>query len=208
MTKIDLKDVNLTVAVHMDFRKYLQFQWDNTLYQYTTMPFELSIAPFVFTKIMKRPVAILRGWGIRLLVYLDHMLIIAHEPKTTLHTQLIIKILSQMGFIINQEKSILTPKQVIKKFIGFMVDTTNMTYRLPPSTLTTIKTKCKTLIRNPICTARQIAALLGLMTFQKQPSIQHRYSADHFNSNPYEPSTLPGAVTIRQSRLEHRPRST
>ena len=167
ITKIDLKHAYLTVAVHMNSRKYLQFEWNNTLYQYTTMPFGLNIAPFIFTKIMKRPVAILRGWGVRLLIYQDDILIVAHDPNTaSLHTDWVIIILSQLGFVVNHEKSILTPKQVIE-FLGFMVNTTIMTFQLPLPMLTNIKTRCKAMIRNPTCTARQLAALLGLLSFSK-----------------------------------------
>ena len=44
------------------------------------MPFGLSIVPFIFTKILKRPIAILRSFGIHQIVYLDDIQISATNP--------------------------------------------------------------------------------------------------------------------------------
>ena len=167
MTKIDLKDAYLTVAVHMKSRQYLQFEWENTLYQYITMPFGLSIAPFVFTKTLKRPITLLRLWGVRLIVYLDDILIAGPSTETTsLHTNWVIRLLSQLGFVINHKKSILNPTQEIE-FLGLLVNTTTMTLKLPASSLANIRSRCKALLRNPRCTVRQLAALVGLLSFSK-----------------------------------------
>ena len=42
-----------------------------------------------------------------------------------------------------------------------------MTLKLPPSTHLTLKSRCRALRRNPKCTARQLAALIGLLSFSK-----------------------------------------
>eukprot|EP00800_Vazella_pourtalesii_P012821 TRINITY_DN3004_c0_g1_i1.p3 TRINITY_DN3004_c0_g1~~TRINITY_DN3004_c0_g1_i1.p3 ORF type:complete len:259 (+),score=8.28 TRINITY_DN3004_c0_g1_i1:1511-2287(+) len=120
--EIDLKDAYLTVAVHMKSRQYLQFEWENTLYQYITMPFGLSIAPFVFTKTLKRPITLLRLWGVRLIVYLDDILIAGPSTETTsLHTNWVIRLLSQLGFVINHKKSILNPTQEIEFLVYWSI---------------------------------------------------------------------------------------
>lgn len=54
MAKIDLKDAYLTVAVQEMSRKFLQFLWKGVIYQYKATPFGLNIAPYVFTKLLKR----------------------------------------------------------------------------------------------------------------------------------------------------------
>ena len=84
---ITQQHLNITEAVHEESLTCLQFKWENRLYQYTTMPFGLNINPFVFNKIMKRPISILRGWGVRLILYLDDMFVFMSitRNRTYLH---------------------------------------------------------------------------------------------------------------------------
>lgn len=53
MAKIDLKDAFLSVPVHPDDHSLLQFRWRGVLYQFCSMPFGLSSAPWPFTKLLK-----------------------------------------------------------------------------------------------------------------------------------------------------------
>lgn len=71
MTSVDLKDAFLHVLIHHSSRKYLQFQWKGRHYQFRVLPFGLSLAPFVFTKVLKPILRWARRKGIRLTAYLD-----------------------------------------------------------------------------------------------------------------------------------------
>jgi hypothetical protein len=53
MTKIDLKDANLFVPVLKERQKFLRFSWEDKKFQFTCLPFGLSAAQKLFTKIMK-----------------------------------------------------------------------------------------------------------------------------------------------------------
>lgn len=50
---IDLKDAYYSIPIHNADKKYLRFIWNETCYQFCCLPFGLSSAPRVFTKIMK-----------------------------------------------------------------------------------------------------------------------------------------------------------
>ena len=76
MCKLDLKDAYLTIPVHPTHQQFLRFQWQQKVYQYTALPFGLASAPRVFTKLMKPALACLRSRGVRLIAYLDDLLII------------------------------------------------------------------------------------------------------------------------------------
>ena len=67
MTKVDLKDNYFMIPVTTDHRKLLQFKWIGETYQFTCLPFGLSLAPWVFTKTTKPIVAILRTMGLRIM---------------------------------------------------------------------------------------------------------------------------------------------
>ena len=79
------------------------------------LPFGLSLAPRVFTKLMKPVVGLLRQNGCRLIIYLDDMLLL-HQDKDQLQqlSQLPCQLFENLGLMINQKKSILTPTQELE----------------------------------------------------------------------------------------------
>ena len=51
MASVDLRDAYYTIPISTEFRKYLRFEWQGKLYQYTCLPNGLSSAPRYFRKI-------------------------------------------------------------------------------------------------------------------------------------------------------------
>ena len=112
MAKLDLKDAYYLVPVHESHRKFLRYQFNNSLYEFTCLPFGLNIAPFVFTKILKPVLAYLRKLGFQLVAYLDDIMFIAQSfSECQNYTKESVKLLSYSGFIINNDKSELFPSQ-------------------------------------------------------------------------------------------------
>ena len=68
MTSIDLKDDYLHVPIAEESQRLLQFKFNNRFYRFRAMPFGLSTAPRIFTKILRSVVQVCRARGIRLLV--------------------------------------------------------------------------------------------------------------------------------------------
>ena len=112
LCKIDLQDAYLTIAVAKKVRVYFWFLWKVKLYQFTCLPFGLASSPRIFTKCLKPLLVYLRALGVHLLVYLDDFLIMAPTKEQRLEqAQLIIGLLEKLGYLINQEKSVLEPTQ-------------------------------------------------------------------------------------------------
>lgn len=63
MAVIDQREAYHAIPIHVDFQKYLKFRWNGKLYKYTCVPFGLSVAPRLYTKIMKPVVKWLRNQG-------------------------------------------------------------------------------------------------------------------------------------------------
>ena len=63
LTKLDLKDTYLSVPMNQLHTHLLRVQWQSQIYQFDTLPFGLSSAPYVFTKLLKPVVAILKKVG-------------------------------------------------------------------------------------------------------------------------------------------------
>lgn len=139
LVKVDLKDAYLTVPMHRDSQHLLRFLWWGRTWQFTCLPFGLSSAPWCFTKILKPAMASLRSRGVRLIVYLDDILILAYsKDQAYRHSAWTINLLQGLGFLINQEKSVLIPTQEIE-FLGFLVNTNQAVLRLPSAKLALIR---------------------------------------------------------------------
>jgi hypothetical protein len=68
------------------------------------LPFKLSTAPSVFTKVLAPVVAILHQKGIFLYPYLDNCLLVAMSQEDLIQTiRTTQKVLMQGGFVINQK---------------------------------------------------------------------------------------------------------
>ena len=53
LVKLDLQDAYFTVPIAPEHHKYLRLFWRDTLYEYKCLPFGLSSAHRVFTKLLK-----------------------------------------------------------------------------------------------------------------------------------------------------------
>ncbi|KAK2564054.1 hypothetical protein P5673_012272 [Acropora cervicornis] len=164
MFKIDLKDAYFTVPVWQNHQKFLRFVWKETMYEFACLPFGLASAPRVLTKLMKPVVALLQQLGIRLIVYLDDMLMMAQSRDIALHlTSTALDLLQGLGFMINFLKSVLVPSTKME-FLGFVVDSISLSLALPRDKIRNARKECQTLLDSPFVTVRQLEKLLGHLT--------------------------------------------
>lgn len=163
MCCVDLKDAYFLLSIHRDHRRYLRFQWEDQLYEFNVLPFGLNTAPYVFTKFMKPVVKLLRSLGHLSTLYLDDFHLIGQTYDDCLHnlhdTQ---TLLTALGFIINKEKSQLTPKTKCK-FLGFIIDSENLQVKLPVEKVNRIKSEIDRFLHIKRCKIRDFAKFLGLL---------------------------------------------
>lgn len=165
IAKLDLTDAYLTVPLHPNDSQFLQFRWMDTLYEYTCVAFGLASAPRVFTKLMKPLVAYFRGRGVRMVIYLDDILLIA-ETADSLddHITLVRGTLESVGFVVNVGKSILVPTQQLE-FLGFWLDSKEWILSLTTEKIHRIRLRCSTLLRSNTCSIRDLQSILGLLSW-------------------------------------------
>lgn len=168
LAKLDLKDAYFTVPIDQEHRKFLRFVVDEIQYQFTCLPFGLSCAPWAFTKVLKPVAAFLRSLGVRLIVYIDDMLVIGKSPAEVVdHVGALSVLLEGLGFVINREKSITTPSQQIE-FLGLRVDTSTMTLSLPGHKIRMIRGEAIQLLRQGSISARKVAQFIGKLNAAAQ----------------------------------------
>ncbi len=102
---LDLKDAYFHIQLAPHHRRFLRFAFEGVAYQYTVLPFGLSLAPHTFTKCMDAALSPLRQMGIRILNYLDDWLILAQsEVELLSHRTLILSHLERLGLRVNFAK--------------------------------------------------------------------------------------------------------
>ena len=164
MIKLDLKDAYFSIPIHPSHWKFLSFRWMHKIFQFTCLPFGLSSAPRIFTKVMKPAITYLRSLGIRMVVYLDDMLILAQTKEELLKWRsMVLDLLENLGFLINYNKSELEPTQSLI-FLGFLIDTMNMQIRLPKDKISQAVQEAQKLLEAQQASARQLAHLIGVFS--------------------------------------------
>ena len=145
MCKLDLKDAYFSVPLDRNSRKFVRFQWKGTLYEFICLCFGLGPAPRVFTKLLKIPISLLRKINIRVIIYLDDMLILSYTIREAHMSQdTVIYLLQNLGFIINIKKS--------------------TTLSLTPVKVQKIVKTCQNLLRNHSATLLELTRVVGLLS--------------------------------------------
>ena len=111
MASIDLKDALFSVPIHNDYKKYLKFIFGN-LFHFTSKPNGYGPAMRIFTRTSKVPFGHLRSQGHNSAVYVDDSYPQGDMYQSCLASILdTIKLLRELGFVIQPDKSVLTVSQ-------------------------------------------------------------------------------------------------
>lgn len=162
MVKIDLEDAFHHVPIHPTSQKYFRFQWGETVLQWQCMPFGYRDAPRIFTKLLKVIAKEARNQGIRMVVYMDDILVMSQtEAQCRQDRDRLLKILTDFGFTISTKKCILTPSQRME-FLGVIVDSVAMTL-----SLSIVKMKALALRANKMRTRAQQGKRTAVRPLQK-----------------------------------------
>ncbi|KZS01590.1 Uncharacterized protein APZ42_001707, partial [Daphnia magna] len=161
LAKLDLKDAYLTVPIFTDHRKFLRFQWGRDLFEFVSLPFGLSSAPWAFSKLLRVVVAYLRKYGLRLIIYLDDILVVAStQAEARRAVSQVRSLLESLGFMINIEKSVEEPVQSLE-YIGLFIDTLAMKLILPERKRLDICRLCKAALKTSFLSRKDLEKILG-----------------------------------------------
>lgn len=163
MAVIDQKDAYHLVPINKSSQKYLKFRWNNKLYKYVCLPFGLNIAPYIFTKLMKPVMAHLRSQGHQTVSYLDDCYVTDISASGCLHSvNSIIDLYTKLGLLVNFTKSQLQPSKCVK-FLGFLLDSRDMSVTLPPEKKDKILIMIKKAILKNEMRIESVAQVIGTL---------------------------------------------
>ena len=164
VTSIDFKDAYFHIPIQEQSKKYLRFHVQGQTYQFKALPFGLSTAPMEFTVVVKEVKLMATQKGIRIHQYLDDWLVRAPSYRLCLqHTQILVKMCQDLGWVVNMEKSELEPKQVFN-FVGYQFDLMAGRVRPTPDRWQNLQSKILELLSIPACPVRQFMSLIGLLS--------------------------------------------
>lgn len=169
LATIDLKEAYLLIPVSKNDRKFLRFNFkapnsnDLFTYEFTAIPYGLSVAPRVFTKIMREVMSYLRKQGHKSVIYLDDILCIGDtKVECEKNVCATLSLLQCLGFVVNFEKSVLSPSKMCT-FLGFLYDTQHFSISLPKEKRENIAQMIQKFSKLPRCTIREFSQLIGVL---------------------------------------------
>lgn len=161
MFTFDLKSGYHHVDIHEQSQMFLGFEWEGKHYVFTVLPFGLSTACYVFTKLLRPLVRYWRGQGIRIVVYLDDGIGLAANGDKAMECSSVVQhTLREAGFVIQTEKSKFQPAQA-GKWLGFDIDLKNGVIAIPEEKIADLHEHLKHAQQAISLSARAIASIVG-----------------------------------------------
>ena len=164
----DLRNGYHHVDIFECHRKFLAFSFvygsQTRYFVFASLPFGLSTAPYVFTKLLRPVVAYWRSNGIRISVYLDDGIgadrsrSLCFDRALQVHSDLV-----GLEFLINEEKSNFEPRQS-GEHLGFLLDLAKGVFSIPDKKIDDLFELIQTILTNASnVSARTISRVTGTL---------------------------------------------
>ena len=158
-SKFDLKSGYHHLDIFPEHQPYLGFSWGMP----TLLPFGLSSAPYIFTKLFRPLVKHWRSQGIHSVVYLDDGLDVERSEALCYASSSVIRSdLASAGFLVNMERCVWDPVQVITSWLGIAWDgIQGVNVSITESRLQKYSARVDGILSDPNLSARDLASLVG-----------------------------------------------
>ena len=210
--KFDLKSGYHHVEIFPPHRKFLSFAWnfDNKFnvryFQFCVLPFGLSSAPYIFTKLLKPLSSSLRSLGVPIFIFLDDGLgkgsSLIQAKINSLKTR---SLLLKLGFLPNEEKSVWEPVPSII-WLGYVIDTFEGLIKATPSRIEKFLSVLAELdlTDNSLCMkARNLASIVGqIISFTSCVGNVSRLMSRHLHAVINSAESWNSIVTLNREAVD------
>ena len=165
-TKFDLKSGYHHLDIFPEHQPFLGFSWvmsdgEPSFFMFTVLPFGLSSAPYIFTKLLRPLVRHWRSQGIRAVVYLDDGFDVEPtESLSLIHSNILRSDLAAAGFISNDDKSVWVPVQFIV-WLGIVWDGIQGNISITESRIDKALSHIDSALQPRALSARSLASIVG-----------------------------------------------
>ena len=164
--KFDLSSGYHHIDIHPEHYKFLGFSWTfsssiTRYFHFVVLPFGISSACFVFTKVLRPLTKKWRSSGIRSIIYIDDGInggksySQAKQFAAIVHNDL-----KQAGFVVNIQKSDFEPKQR-GEWLGTNIDTETMIFTVPERKINKVKENIVSILKEKFSSAQKLAKVAG-----------------------------------------------
>lgn len=169
MFTFDLKSGYHHVEIFLEHRKFLSFSWEfsngrTRYFQFAVLPFGLSSAPYLFTKLLKPLIKHWRSQGISILMYIDDGLGAASSYTSAKIISLQVHAdLLKFGFLPNEQKCYWDPVQSLT-YLGVTLNTQDATISATEKRISSILADLDTLLSQAVHSfvhVKSVASLCG-----------------------------------------------
>lgn len=133
------------------------------MFEFNCLPFGLSSAPYVFSKILKPLFSFLRSRGFKSVVYLDDFLLFGDfQEECAENVRVTTEMLKNLGFLIYENKSQLIPQKEIC-YLGFIYNSQEMSMGLPIKKIQKLKDQVEKFLTLDQSSIREFARFIELL---------------------------------------------
>ena len=122
------------------------------------------------------------------------------------HTQTLVTLCQELGWLVNKEKSELAPKQVFN-FVGYQFDLKEGKVRPTEERWQALTDKIRSMMSDPVCPVRKFMSLIGLLTAtEKQVHLGRLHMRPiqwHLKNNWRVPESLEKVILVPKSLHPH-----
>lgn len=161
MVSIDLKDAYYHIPLHPDVQKYFVFDFNYERYCFQCLPFSLTTSLWTFKTVLQPIIELIRSIGIRIVVHCNDMLIMSRTmSEAERHGDIVINLLETHGFIINENKSQLTPTRSIE-YLRLIINSTTMMFSAPDYKINELHDECINIYKQRYIPIRILTSLIS-----------------------------------------------
>lgn len=163
--KFDLKKGYHHVEIFEEHQTFLGFSWgtgaSRRYFIFTVLPFGLSSAPMLFTKMLRPLVSYWHERGINICVFLDDGAgTEKYQAKTSRHSKFVKNTLDRAGWVSNLKKSIWDPTTLMI-WLGVQVDFQENVFRITDKRIRYLLEDIDKAINTRFTSARKLSKLVG-----------------------------------------------
>ena len=159
--KIDLKHAYFHLGLSDTLKEYVVLKVGDRCFQFQGAAFGLSPLPQLWILVMKTFSRLWKKKGILCCIYLDDILLFNTTARgVERDLEFMLRTLEDSGMVVNKEKSILQPCQVLDH-LGFTIDFKEGCLLVPTEKLKTVRKELGKLLTNSFLSCRKMAAILG-----------------------------------------------
>ena len=161
LVTLDIKNGFHHIPMALEHQQFLGISFRGRYFVWQVLPFGLSASPYFFCKTIRPVVKYLRMRGVRVASYVDDFILLSQKQCMQSHRKLFLDTLTQLGWVINSEKSSLSP-DVTKNYIGYKITTGDKpTLHVPNERIHKLRKDLKRVLAQCHVKARMLARIAG-----------------------------------------------